>query len=88
MTRADSGRGRFGAYSIAEDKIISECTFSGHIGATYLIAAWRVGSRYDPQQCNNEVRGTHEIDPRAYVTRAATRAIRNPGAVTLPSDLT
>jgi transposase len=28
------------------------------------------------------------VDPRAYVTRAATRAIQNPGAVTLPSDLT
>jgi hypothetical protein len=29
-----------------------------------------------------------QIDPRAYVTRAATRAIQDPGAVTLPSDLT
>ena len=29
-----------------------------------------------------------QIDPRAYVTQAATRAIQNPGAVTLPSDLT
>ncbi len=28
------------------------------------------------------------IDPRAYVTRVATRAIQDPGAVTLPSDLT
>ena len=28
------------------------------------------------------------IDPRAYVIRAATRAIQHPGAVTLPSDLT
>jgi transposase len=29
-----------------------------------------------------------QIDPRAYVTRAATRAIQNPAAVTLPSDIT
>ena len=29
-----------------------------------------------------------QVDPRAYVTQAATRAIQNPGAVTLPSDLT
>ena len=29
-----------------------------------------------------------QIDPRTYVTRAATRAIQDPGAVTLPSDLT
>jgi hypothetical protein len=29
------------------------------IGATYLIAALRVGFRVDPQQCNKEVRGTH-----------------------------
>ncbi len=28
------------------------------------------------------------VDPRAYVTLAANRAITNPGAVTLPSDLT
>ena len=28
------------------------------------------------------------IDPRAYVTMAAKRAIAEPGAVTLPSDLT
>lgn len=29
-----------------------------------------------------------QIKPRAFVTQAATRAIQNPGAVTLPSDLT
>jgi hypothetical protein len=29
-----------------------------------------------------------QVDPRAYVTRAARRAIAHPGAVTLPSDLT
>jgi transposase len=29
-----------------------------------------------------------QIDPRAYVTRAATLATQNPGAVTLPSDIT
>ena len=29
-----------------------------------------------------------QVDPRAYVTEAATRAINKPGAVTLPSDLT
>ena len=29
------------------------------IGASYRIAALRLGSRDDPQQCNNEVRGTH-----------------------------
>jgi hypothetical protein len=29
-----------------------------------------------------------EVEPRAYVTRAAVRAIQSPGAVTLPSDLT
>jgi transposase len=28
------------------------------------------------------------VDPRTYVTQAATRAIQNPGAVTLPSDIT
>jgi transposase len=28
------------------------------------------------------------VDPRAYVTQAAIRAIQSPGAVTLPSDLT
>jgi transposase len=28
------------------------------------------------------------VDPRSYVTQAATRAIRDPGAVTLPSDIT
>jgi len=31
----------------------------GIIGATYRIVALRVGFRVDPQQCNNEVRGTH-----------------------------
>jgi hypothetical protein len=29
-----------------------------------------------------------EVEPRAYVTQAAIRAIRSPGAVTPPSDLT
>ncbi len=29
-----------------------------------------------------------QVDPGAYVTQAATRAIQNPGAVTLPSELT
>lgn len=29
-----------------------------------------------------------QADPRADVTRAGTRAIRDPGAVTLPTDLT
>jgi len=29
-----------------------------------------------------------QVDPRAYVTRAARRAIAHPGAVTLPCDLT
>jgi len=29
-----------------------------------------------------------QVDPRAYVTLAAKRAIADPGAVTLPSDLT
>ena len=33
------------------------------IAATYRIAALRVGSRADPQQCNNEVRGTHVGGP-------------------------
>lgn len=28
------------------------------------------------------------VDPRAYVSQAAIRAIQSPGAVTLPSDLT
>ena len=28
-----------------------------------------------------------QVDPRTYVTQAATQAIHNPGAVTLPSDL-
>ncbi|MCP4899162.1 MAG: IS66 family transposase [bacterium] len=28
------------------------------------------------------------VDPRAYLTMAAKRAIANPGSVTLPSDLT
>jgi hypothetical protein len=31
-----------------------------HIGTTYRIAALRFGSRDNLQQCNNEVRGTHE----------------------------
>jgi transposase len=29
-----------------------------------------------------------QVDPRAYITRAARRAIARPGALTLPSDLT
>ena len=27
------------------------------------------------------------VDPRVYIAQAATRAINNPGAVTLPSDI-
>ena len=30
----------------------------------------------------------NQVDPRAYVTQAAIRAITDPGAVTLPSHLT